>query len=69
MIFTYIISAKDSDDIEDENSLMYMAKDVQNVDVLNFDDSDVSIGEEEEDPIYFSINYMYEKLRISGLLW
>ena len=49
MIFTYSVSDKDADDIEDKNSLMYMAKDVQNVDLLNFDDSDVSIGEEEED--------------------
>ena len=49
MTFIYSASDKDSDDIEDINSLMYMAKEVQNVDLLNFDDSDVSIGEEEED--------------------
>ena len=49
MTFIYSASEKDSDEIEDKNSLMYMTRDVQNVDLLNFDDSDVSIGEEEED--------------------
>ena len=49
IIYCESLSDKNSDDIEDRNSLSYMAKDVQNLYLLNFDDSDVSIGEEEVD--------------------
>ena len=36
------------DPTEDENSVTYIAKHVEKLDLLNFDDSDVSISDEED---------------------
>ena len=43
------MSEEETEDFEDKNSAVYIAKHVENIDNLNFDDSDVSIDDSDND--------------------